>query len=71
MFSIIFRFVPCKGQFDPSNNDHLQNIEHENDLPDNSIISASWCKHPEKRSPNQATTTLKVACLNPETAVLW
>jgi hypothetical protein len=33
-----------------------------------SIASASWCKRPEKRSPNQATASLKVACVNPETA---
>ena len=67
-FSIIFRFVPCQGQFDPSSGAHLRNIERENDLVEGSIVSASWCKHPEKRSPNQATATLKVACLNPETA---
>jgi hypothetical protein len=67
-FSIIFRFVPCKGQFDPSNSDHLRSIERENDLAEGSIASASWCKRPEKRSPNQATATLKVACSNAETA---
>ena len=67
-FNVIFRFVPCQGQFDPSNSAHLRNIERENDLVDSSIASASWSKHPEKRSPNQSTATLKVACLNPEAA---
>ena len=67
-FPIIFCFVPCKGQFDPSNSAHLCNIDRENDLADGSIASASWCKCPEKRSPNQTTVTLKVACVNLETA---
>ena len=67
-FSTIFRFVPCRGQFDPSNGTHLRNIERENDLEEGSIVSAAWCKRPEKRSPNQSTATLKVACRNPETA---
>jgi hypothetical protein len=67
-FPVIFRFVPCQGQFDPSNDAHLRIIEQENDLADGSIVSASWCKRPERRSPNQATATLKVACISPETA---
>jgi hypothetical protein len=67
-FPIIFRFVPCSGLFDPNNDSHLRNIERENDLVDGSIVSATWCKRPEKRSHNQTTATLKVACLNPETA---
>jgi hypothetical protein len=69
-FATIFHCIPCKGQFDPSISDHLRNIERENDLPANSIVSASWCKHPEKRSPNQTTATLKVMCSNPESANL-
>ena len=31
----------------------------------NSIVAASWYKHPDRRSPNQSTATLKVACTNP------
>jgi hypothetical protein len=69
-FSVIFRFVPCQGQFDPSNSAHLRNIERENDLADGSIASASWCKRPDKRSTNQSTATLKVACSSPEAANL-
>ena len=64
-FPIIF---PCQGQFDPTNSSHLHNIEQENDPVDGSIVSTSWCKRLEKRSPNQSTATLKVACLNLETA---
>ena len=31
-------------------------------------MAASWCKRPDKRSPNQTTATLKVACANPDVA---
>ena len=67
-YAVIFRFVPCNGPFDPSSDEHLCNIENENDLPANSITAASWCKHPDRRSPNQTTATLKVACSNPDAA---
>jgi hypothetical protein len=67
-YTVIFRFVPCLGQFDPSIDEHLRIIERENDLTEGSISAASWCKRPDKRAPNQSTATLKVACLNPETA---
>ena len=67
-YAVIFRFVPCNGPFDPSSDEHLRNVEIENDLPANSIIAASWCKRPDKRSPNQTTATLKVACSSPDTA---
>ena len=67
-YAVIFRFVPCNGTFDPSLDDSLRTIEKENDLPTNAIIAASWCKHPDRRSPNQTTATLKVACANPDVA---
>ena len=67
-YAVIFRFVPCLGQFDPSDDNHLRNMEWENDLAVGSIASASWCKRPDKRAPNQSTVTLKVACPNPEAA---
>ena len=67
-YAIIFCFIPCNGSFDPSTSEHLHNIKKENDLPANSLVSASCCKHLQKRSPNQATTSLKVACVNPKTA---
>ena len=65
-YVVVFRFVPCHGPFDPTIDEHLCNIKTENDLPTDSIIAASWCKHPERRSPNEATTTLKVVCANPD-----
>jgi hypothetical protein len=67
-YPVIFKFVPCNGAFDPSNLQHLRELEQENDLKPNSIISASWCKRPEKRSPGQSTANLKVQCLNAEAA---
>ena len=70
-YAVILRFVPCTGQFDPSAEAHLREIEAENDIPPNSIASASRCKRPEKRSPGQKTATLKVLCTNPEAANLF
>ena len=67
-YAVIFRFIPCNGPFDPSINENLHNLERENDLPPNTIVAASWCKHPDRRSPNQTTATLKVACANPDAA---
>jgi hypothetical protein len=69
-YTIILRFVPCTGHFDPSNTEHLRDVERDNDLPPGSISSASWCKRPEKRSPNQKSATLKVQCSNPTSANL-
>ena len=67
-YSVIFCFVPCNGPFDPNADEHLRNIENDNDLPANSIVAASWCKRPDRRSPSQTTATLKVACTNPDIA---
>lgn len=67
-YAVIFRFVSCNGPFDLSLDNHLCNIESENNLPINSIMAALWCKCPNRRLPNQTTTTLKVACSNPHIA---
>ena len=67
-YAVIFRFVPCDGSFDPNLDSHLRDLEKENDLPTNSIVAASWCKRPDRRSPNQTTATLKVACTSPDVA---
>ena len=69
-YTTIFCFVPCSGQFDPGNAEHLQKLECDNDLPSESISSASRCKHLEKRSSNQKTATLKVICVNSTSANL-
>ena len=67
-YAVIFRFVPCNGSFDPNKEDHLCDIEKDNDLQANSISAAKWCKRPNRRSPGQTTATLKVACTNPDIA---
>lgn len=69
-YTVIMRFVPCSGQFDPSNAAHLREAEAKNDIPPDSIVSAVWCKRPDKRSPNQKTVMLKVLCASPEAANL-
>jgi hypothetical protein len=68
MYPVIFKFVPCNGNFDPADEKHLRELEEENDLTPNSIALAEWCKKPEKRSPNQQTANLKVQCTSAEAA---
>lgn len=65
---VIFRFVPCNSEFDPSNAEHIATIESEHHLDPGSITSATWIKQPEKRSAGQTTANLKVICATPETA---
>ncbi|KAG5733049.1 hypothetical protein E4T56_gene3551 [Termitomyces sp. T112] len=43
-YSIIARFVPCLGSFDPGNTDCLHTIELENGLKLDTITSALWLK---------------------------
>ena len=43
-YTVIFRFVPCDGSFDPNKEEHLCHIKRNNDLQANSISAASWCK---------------------------
>ncbi|KAF8799542.1 hypothetical protein BYT27DRAFT_7018197, partial [Phlegmacium glaucopus] len=67
-YNLIFKFVPCTGDFDPSNPDCLTNIETNNGLPPGSITSASWLKRANRRSPAQSVASLKVSCSSPEAA---
>jgi hypothetical protein len=67
-YALIFKFVPCSGGFDPSDDVSLCEIELDNGTPPNSIVSASWCKHPDLQAPNQQTANLKVCCASPESA---
>jgi hypothetical protein len=67
-YNLVFRFVPCQSSFDPSDPDNISTIESENGLEPGSILSASWLKSPERRSPNQHVASLKVVCLSPEAA---
>ena len=67
-FNLVFRFIPCDGAFDPSDQEHIAAIELDNNLTLGSISSASWLKRPERRSPNQKVASLRVACTSPEAA---
>ena len=68
IYNLIFKFVPCQGEFDPSDINSLLDIEQANDLTPGSIVSATWIKRPDRRSPNQKLATLKVTCSSPESA---
>ena len=68
LFPLIFRFVPCKGSFDPEDASHIRDMEEDNGAPPNSIASAVWCKKPDLRSANQQTANLKVFCSSPDNA---
>ena len=37
-YTIIFKFIPCDRSFDLSNDEHLCNVEEENDLYCSSIV---------------------------------
>ncbi|KAF5367638.1 hypothetical protein D9615_010583 [Tricholomella constricta] len=67
-YNLLFRFVPCGAFFDPSDRDHLNVIEDDNDLPSGAILSASWLKRPDRRSPKQTVASLKVVCSTAEAA---
>jgi hypothetical protein len=67
-YTVIYTSSLAMGTSTPATNAHLQNIKHDNDLSSMSILTASWCKHPDKHAPNQATATLKVACSSPDSA---
>lgn len=67
-YRVVMKFVPCDGNFDPSDRDHLRHIEEDLNLASNSIITASWIKKPENRAPNQKTANVKVVCSSAETA---
>ena len=69
-YTVILRFVPCTGDFNPYVLEHLRDFEKDNGLQPNSVVSASWCKRPENRAPNQTMANLKVMCANPETGNL-
>ena len=66
--NLVFKFVPCTGDFDPSNPNHLSELEYDNNLSPNSITSATWLKRPDRRSPTQTSASLKVVCSTPESA---
>ena len=62
------KFVPCTGEFTPSDRSHLREIEEDLGLPEGSIMTATWIKKPENRSPNQMTANVKVICATAKVA---
>jgi hypothetical protein len=67
-YSLIFKFVPCAGEFDPSDPKCIRRIEDIHGLKTGSIKAASWLKRPDRRAPGQRVATLKVNCTDPQTA---
>lgn len=72
-YALIAHFVPCLGQFNPSNRTSLEIIERENGLPRGAIMKAAWLKRPELRSSWQSVATLCLVCNNPVVAndMIW
>ena len=67
-YRVILHFVPCNGSFNPSDYEHLHQIEEDLNLPPHSITSTSWIKKPELRSPNQKMANVKLTCSLAEAA---
>ena len=64
-YQIIMKFIPCDGTFTPEDKEQLRAIEEKHKLKSGSILSTSWIKKPERRSPNQKTGNIKVICSSP------
>ncbi|KAG6875903.1 hypothetical protein C0992_001765 [Termitomyces sp. T32_za158] len=67
-YGVIARFVPCTGSFDPDSDACLRTIEMENNLPTDSIVSASWLKRPDLCHKGQTVASLKLTCRDPNAA---
>ncbi|KAF8798453.1 hypothetical protein BYT27DRAFT_7123052, partial [Phlegmacium glaucopus] len=67
-YNLIFKFVPCTGNLDPSNAECIVDLKTSNNLQPGSISSATWLKRVDRHSPNQKVASLKVVCSSPETA---
>ncbi|KAG6867213.1 hypothetical protein C0993_005596, partial [Termitomyces sp. T159_Od127] len=66
--SLIIRFVPCKGKFDPSSPMDLTAFENKNNLPAGSVTAATWLKKAENRSASQTLASIKMLCKTAEAA---
>lgn len=67
LVQVVFRFVPCNGDFKPENREHLNAIEDDLGLPNRSIMAAKWIKKPERRTTNQKVANVKFLCATPQT----
>ena len=53
-YSLIMKFVPCTGDFDPQKAKCIAEIEDTCSLSRGSIISANWIKRPDRCAPSAA-----------------
>ncbi|KAF8800497.1 hypothetical protein BYT27DRAFT_7019673, partial [Phlegmacium glaucopus] len=65
-YNLIVKFVPCTGTFDPNDADCVASMTANNNLPPGSIVSASWLKRVDHRSPSQKVASLRITCSSPE-----
>ena len=66
LFSLVLSFVPICVNIE--NADTLRNIEHINDLPDNSIAKIRWIKDPARRKPTQRVAHAFISLSSPQVA---
>ncbi|KAG6876268.1 hypothetical protein C0993_004595 [Termitomyces sp. T159_Od127] len=66
--SLIVRFIPCKGEFDPSSPTDLTAFENKNNLPVGSVMVVTWLKKAENRSASQTLASIKMLCKTAEAA---
>ena len=61
-YKVVAPFVPCDGDFNPTDANYLHQIEKDLDLPPHSISATSWIKKPKLRAPNQRMANIKIMC---------
>ena len=66
LFSLVVSFVPIC--IDIENTDTLRNIEHINDLPENSVVKIRWIKDPARRKPTQRVAHAFISLSSPQVA---
>lgn len=57
---LIFRFIPCDGDFNPSDPNHIREVEERAGIEPFSIKSMTWCRPENKRAPNQSFANASV-----------
>lgn len=65
---IVLRFIPCGGPFDPTDPDHLRELEENSGLEPYSITSMTWCRPIAKRAANQSFATATAIINSPQAA---
>lgn len=67
-FPVLMKFVPCTGEFNPKDPNHIFELEANSKLKKGAITAANWLKRPDRRSPHQQVATLKITCADPQSA---